>query len=63
MMAPGMKKGEILRGPFFSKILSVSSISGSPPIPEPIFTPIRSALSGCLEKPASSSASIPAARP
>ena len=46
MMLPGMKKGEIFFAPPSIKARCVSSINGSPPIPEPITTPIRSAVSG-----------------
>jgi len=44
MIVLGMKNGEILRGPPFSTSLCVSSIIGRPPMPEPMFTPMRTAL-------------------
>ena len=46
MIVPGTKNGEILRGPPSSSALCVSSISGRPPMPEPMLTPMRSASSG-----------------
>src|SRR5216117_603172 len=49
----GMKKGEILRGPPFSTSLCVSSIIGSPPMPEPILTPMRAALASVTSRPES----------
>ena len=45
MIEPGTKNGEILRGPPASTASCVSSISGSPPMPEPMQTPICSRFS------------------
>ena len=44
-MAAGMKKGEILRGPPFSRLLCSRSMTSNPPMPEPMLTPVRSANS------------------
>ena len=63
MMVPGMKKGEILRGPPPRKSSCVSSIIGRPPMPEPILTPIRSALDSLTSMPESRIAWMPAAMP
>ncbi|MBS1136728.1 MAG: hypothetical protein H6R11_682 [Proteobacteria bacterium] len=63
MIEPGTKNGEILRGPPACTAVLVSSISGRPPMPEPMHTPMRSALAGCMPMPASLRASIAAARP
>src|SRR5260370_805080 len=43
MMVPGMKNGEMRRGPFLSSSSFIDSISGSPPMPEPKLMPTRSA--------------------
>ena len=40
MIAPGTKKGEIFRGPFWLRIIALFSMLPKPPIPEPIETPI-----------------------
>src|SRR6267142_925822 len=63
MMVLGMKNGEILRGPPFSTSLCVSSIIGSPPMPEPTLTPMRVALASVTSRPESFSACTPAAMP
>ncbi len=63
MIVPGMKNGEIFRAPPARKSLWVSSIIGRPPMPEPILTPIRSALPGPTSRPESRKAWIPAAMP
>jgi hypothetical protein len=63
MIEPGMKKGEILRGPLASMVLCVSSISGSPPMPEPMHTPTCSRASRSKSSPESLIASIEAASP
>ena len=63
MMVPGMKKGEILRGPPPRKSLCVSSIIGSPPMPEPMLMPMRSALASVTSMPESRIAWMPAAMP
>ena len=47
MMVPGMKNGEMRRGPLLVElVVHASSISGRPPMPEPMLTPMRSAFSG-----------------
>jgi hypothetical protein len=63
MIEPGTKKGEMRFGPFAIISRMLSSIIGSPPMPEPTFTPTRSALDSSIAKPASSSAIFVAARP
>ena len=62
-MEPGTKNGDIRRGPLaiISRILS--SIIGNPPIPDPTFTPIRSAFCSVTCRPASSMAILVAAIP
>ena len=40
--APGMKNGDTRRGPLSRRISAVSAIVASPPIPEPMITPVRS---------------------
>ncbi|MNC89708.1 hypothetical protein D3C83_56860 [compost metagenome] len=37
-----MKNGEIRRGPRSCSVMAPSVIPGSPPIPDPIMTPVRS---------------------
>ena len=63
MMVPGMKNGEMRRGPFFSSSSCISSISGRPPMPEPKLMPKRSAVSGVTALPESFQACRPAAMP
>ena len=63
MMVPGTKNGDRRRGPLAIISRMLSSIIGSPPMPEPTFTPTRSALDSSMVKPASSSAIRVAARP
>ena len=46
MMAPGMKKGEILRGPPFEQAVCSRSMTSNPPMPEPMWTPTRSCVFG-----------------
>ena len=46
--APGIKKGEILRGPRSLIITAVSAIEFKPPMPEPIITPVRSKLASSV---------------
>ncbi len=62
-MVPGMKNGEMRRGPLFSSSLCISSISGRPPMPEPKLMPKRSAVSGATALPESFQACNPAAMP
>ena len=52
---PGMKNGDTRRGPLSLRISAVSAIVASPPIPEPMITPVRS-------RSASSSGFQPASR-
>ena len=63
MIDPGTKKGDRRRGPLAIISRMLSSIIGRPPMPEPTFTPTRSALESSMVKPASSSASRVAASP
>ena len=37
-----MKNGDTRRGPFSFRMIAVSAIVASPPIPEPMITPVRS---------------------
>src|ERR1700722_20372690 len=60
-IVPGIKNGEILRGPPCSMALCSRSITSNPPIPEPICTPTRSAFSGPIFSPECFSASWVAA--
>src|SRR5471032_1754408 len=53
MIEAGTKNGEIRRGPRLSYSSLVSSISGRPPIPEPMMTPMRSAFSSVTTMPES----------
>ena len=52
MMAEGMKKGEILRGPPCIRLACSRSMISNPPMPEPIKQPTRSAISGEISSPA-----------
>ena len=61
MMAEGIKKGEILRGPPSSSALCSRSIVVNPPIPDAMNTPTRGAISGVTSSPASSTANCDAA--
>src|SRR2546426_20671 len=61
MMADGMKKGEILRGPPSRSALCSRSIVVNPPIPEAMNTPVRGCNSGVISRPASSMANCDAA--
>src|SRR5579862_650628 len=63
MIVPGTKNGDRRLGPLAIISRMLSSIIGSPPMPEPTFTPTRSALESSITSPASSSASFVAARP
>ena len=63
MMLPGMKNGEMRRGPFCLSSSCIASISGIPPMPEPKLTPTRSPFSGVTCTPASRQACRPAAMP
>src|ERR1700685_3435145 len=50
-IVPGIKNGEILRGPPWSIALCSRSITSNPPIPEPMCTPTRSAFAGPIFSP------------
>src|SRR5262245_25397309 len=63
MMLPGMKKGEMRRGPLAFSSSCIDSISGRPPMPEPKLTPMRSAFCGVTSSAASRQACSPAATP
>ncbi|EXI69486.1 MAG: hypothetical protein AW07_04229 [Candidatus Accumulibacter sp. SK-11] len=63
MIDPGTKNGEILRTPPATKSSQVFSITGRPPIPEPIDTPTRSGTTWLPSSPASRMAWMPAAMP
>ncbi len=59
-----MKNGLTRRGPSFSSFTAVSAIVPSPPMPEPMITPVRSNASGSSGvQPASFTASSAAAMP
>src|SRR5271165_893181 len=47
-MAAGMKKGEILRGPPSRSAKCSRSMMSNPPMPDPMCTPTRSAISGAI---------------
>ena len=61
MMADGMKKGEIRRGPPSSSALCSRSMVVNPPIPDAMNTPTRGAISGVTFSPESSIANCDAA--
>ncbi len=63
MIEPGTKNGDTRRGPRLTSSVCVSSISGRPPMPEPMMTPTRSALASVTSMPLSRSAWSPAAMP
>src|ERR1700728_65077 len=48
IMAAGIKKGEILRGPPSKSAVCSRSIMSNPPMPEPMCTPTRSSFSGVI---------------
>src|SRR6266567_5682919 len=62
MMVAGMKKGDILRGPPASRLACSRSIISNPPMPEPMKTPTRSAISGVISRPDWARASCVAAK-
>ena len=41
MMRPGMKNGEIRRGPFSCSMMALAAMPSTPPMPEPISTPVE----------------------
>ena len=49
MIVAGMKNGEMREGPFSSRILCSRSITSNPPMPLPIYTPVRSASSSLVD--------------
>ena len=61
MMAEGMKNGEILRGPPSRYAMCSRSMVVNPPMPEPMKTPTRGAISGVIASFASSTANCEAA--
>ncbi len=64
MSAPGMKNGDTRFGPRSLMRTAVSAIEVSPPIPDPIITPVRSRLSSSSGvQPESSTAICAAAMP
>ena len=63
IMLEGTKKGDTLRGPPFSSVSYPFSMPGSPPIPEPMQAPIRSALASVTSRSASSMAWMLATNP
>src|SRR6185312_1423000 len=62
MIEAGIKKGDILRGPPSIRFVCSRSIMSNPPMPDPICTPTRSAISSVTERPAIFIASSDAAR-
>src|SRR5436309_1664641 len=62
MIAAGMKNGEILRGPPLSRFECSRSMMSNPPMPEPMCTPTRSAISDVIFKPDIFTASSVAAK-
>jgi hypothetical protein len=63
MMEPGTKNGEIFRGPPASTASWVSSMSGNPPMPEPMHTPDLLEVLPREVRPESLDRLEPAARP
>jgi hypothetical protein len=63
MIEAGTKNGEMRRGPRSTNSPCVSSMRGSPPMPEPMLTPMRSAFASVTCRPQSFQAWIAAARP
>ena len=61
-MEAGIKNGEILRGPPCSSAECSRSMTSKPPMPEPMCTPTRSAISGVTSRPDIFMASSAAAR-
>ncbi len=51
MIEAGTKKGEMRRGPRLTSSACMFSISGSPPIPEPMMQPMRMAVSSSSASP------------
>ena len=63
MIEPGTKNGEMRRTPRAFSSSRICSMSGRPPIPEPMITPMRSAFASLTSRPLSRSACMPAAMP
>ncbi len=63
MMAPGIRKGEMRRGPRVRISSWLSSIIGRPPMPEPTMQPMRSRLASVTAMPESRIACTEAATP
>ena len=63
VMVEGTKNGDTRLGPLFVSFKWFCSICSKPPIPEPIATPTRCALSCEIVKPESTKACLPAAIP
>jgi hypothetical protein len=63
MIAPGIRNGEMRRAPRALNSFWFSSISGSPPMPEPTMQPMRSRFASVISRPESLIAWIDAARP
>jgi hypothetical protein len=61
VIMPGMKNGETRLAPRSRSVAAFSSIACSPPMPEPISTPTRSARSGSTRRAAWSIACCAAA--
>ena len=63
MMQPGMRKGEMRRGPRSLQASLFVQMSGRPPMPEPMAQPHSGANSSVISRPESSSAMMPAETP
>ena len=63
MIAPGIRNGEMRRGPRLTASVWLSSIRGKPPMPDPTMHPIRSRLSSLTSIPLSATACTEAATP
>src|SRR5260221_10365204 len=61
MIAEGMKKGEIFRGPPSRNALCSRSMVVNPPMPEAMKTPTRVSFAGVIGRPASAIANSDAA--
>src|SRR6185436_8743061 len=59
-ISAGMKNGDTRSGPRSTRTLLIVSMTGSPPIPEPMTTPTRSALPSSMTRPESSMANCAA---
>ena len=61
MSEDGMKNGDTRRGPRSCSVTAVSAIEVSPPIPDPIITPVRSLPASSGAHPLASTACVAAA--